>query len=87
VLNLCRGKKNKVWLIYAYHRESGKIVASNRRFAVWGNRDIKTAEKLRERIKELEVSHDLIATDNWDSFLAVFGDGGHVAGKRNTRWG
>jgi transposase-like protein len=23
-------KKNKVWLIYAYHRESGEIVASNR---------------------------------------------------------
>jgi hypothetical protein len=25
-------KKNKVWLIYAYHRESGEIVAY-----VWGN--------------------------------------------------
>jgi IS1 family transposase len=31
-------KKNKVWLIYAYHRESGEIVASNQRFAVWGKR-------------------------------------------------
>jgi IS1 family transposase len=38
-------KKNKVWLSYAYHRESGEIVAY-----VWGNWDIKTAEKLKERI-------------------------------------
>jgi hypothetical protein len=31
----CAGKKqNKVWLIYAYHRDTGEIVASNRRFAV-----------------------------------------------------
>jgi hypothetical protein len=29
-------KKSKVWLIYTYHRESGEMVASNRRFAVWG---------------------------------------------------
>jgi hypothetical protein len=33
-------KKNKVWLIYAYHRESGEIAAY-----VWGKRGIKTAEK------------------------------------------
>jgi transposase-like protein len=38
-------KKNKVWLIYAYHRESGEIVAF-----VWGKRDVKTAQKLRKRI-------------------------------------
>jgi hypothetical protein len=41
-------KKNKVWLIYAYHRESGEIVAF-----VWGKRDLKTAQKLRKRIKRL----------------------------------
>ena len=34
-------KKNKVWLIYAYHRSTGEIVAY-----VWGNRDYKTAKKL-----------------------------------------
>jgi hypothetical protein len=42
-------KKNKVWLIYTYYRESGEIVAY-----VWGKRDIKTAKKLMERIKRLE---------------------------------
>jgi hypothetical protein len=32
-----REKKNKIGLIYAYHRESGEIVASDLWFAVWGN--------------------------------------------------
>jgi hypothetical protein len=32
-------KKNKIWLIYAYHRGSGEIVAY-----VWGKRDLKTAK-------------------------------------------
>jgi IS1 family transposase len=72
-------KKNKVWLIYAYHRGSGEIVAY-----VWGNRDTKTAENLKERIKELGISYDLIATDNWGSFLSVFGEGGHLVGKEHT---
>jgi IS1 family transposase len=72
-------KKDKVWLIYAYHRGSGEIVAY-----VWGNRDIKTAERLKERIQELGISYDLIATDNWDSFLAVFGEGVHLVGKKHT---
>jgi hypothetical protein len=40
-------KQNKVWLIYAYHRATGEIAASNRRFAVWGKRDLKTALKLK----------------------------------------
>jgi IS1 family transposase len=39
-------KKNKVWLIYAYHRESGEIV-----WFLWGNRELKRAKKLRKRIK------------------------------------
>jgi IS1 family transposase len=54
-LDLLGRKKNNVRLIYAYHRGSGEIVASNRSFAVWGNRDTKTAEKLKERIKELGI--------------------------------
>jgi IS1 family transposase len=72
-------KKNKVWLIYAYHRESGEIVAY-----VWGKRDIKTAEKLRKQIKRLGISYGQIATDNWDSFLAVFGEDKHMVGKKYT---
>ena len=34
-------KSNKQWLIYAYHRKTGEIVAY-----VWGERDIKTGRIL-----------------------------------------
>jgi IS1 family transposase/transposase-like protein len=72
-------KKDKVWLIYAYHRESGEIVAY-----VWGKRDIKTAQKLRKRLKRLGISYERIATDNWDSFLSVFREDKHEVGKEHT---
>jgi hypothetical protein len=36
-------KKNKIWLIHAYERESGEIVSF-----VWGKRGLKTARKLRK---------------------------------------
>jgi IS1 family transposase len=58
--------------MYAYHRASGEIVSSNRRFAAWGKRDLKTALKLKKRIKRLGISYDRIATDGWNSFLAAF---------------
>jgi IS1 family transposase len=72
-------KKNRQWLIYAYHRESGEIVAW-----VWGRRDLKTARKLRERLVSLGVSYDRVCTDNWESFVAVFGQDNHVVGKTDT---
>jgi IS1 family transposase len=72
-------RKNKVWLSYAYHRESGEIVAY-----VWGKRDIKTAQKLRKRIQRLGISYDWIGTDNWDSFLATFREDRHLVGKKHT---
>ena len=72
-------KSNKIWLIYAYHRETGEIVAY-----VWGKRDTETAAKLRERLKCLGVSYDSIASDDWDSFLAAFGDDVKLIGKSNT---
>lgn len=56
-------KSNKQWLIYAYDRESGEIVAY-----VWGKRDLATAKKLREKLIELSVSYDRIHIDSWDSF-------------------
>jgi IS1 family transposase len=77
-------KENKVWLIYAYHRESGEIVASNRRFAVWGKRDLKTAQKLSKRIKRLGISYDMVGTDDWDSFISAFVEDNHEAGKEYT---
>ncbi len=60
-------KSNKVWLIYAYHRSSGEIVAW-----VFGKRNYKTAKALREKIKALGISYDLIAIDDWKSFKKAF---------------
>ncbi|WP_318779338.1 IS1 family transposase, partial [Psychrobacter sp. FME6] len=48
-------KKRKVWLIYAYDRATNEIVAY-----VWGKRDLKTAKKLRARLKQLKVSYGSI---------------------------
>jgi IS1 family transposase len=72
-------KKNKIWLIYAYDRGSGEIVAY-----VWGKRDFKTADKLRRRLKRLEVRYNRIATDEWGSFLKAFKDDELLVGKQYT---
>lgn len=73
-------KKNKVWLIYAYHRETGEIVSY-----VWGKRDCKTAKKLRDKLKSMGIGYDRIYTDKWDSFIAVFHQDNHIIGKENTQ--
>ena len=70
-------KSNKIWLIYAYERESGEIVCF-----VWGKRDLQTAQKLKDKLSDLGVSYGSIATDNWDSFIAVFKDDNHLVGKK-----
>jgi IS1 family transposase len=72
-------KKNKLWLLYAYHRETGKIVAY-----VWGNRDLKTAQKLRKRLKDLGVTYNKIVMDNWDSFVTAFATDKKLIGKKHT---
>jgi insertion element IS1 protein InsB len=72
-------KTNKIWLIYAYHRETGEIVAY-----VWGKRDLKTAKKLRKRLKQLGVTYDRIACDEWDSFLTAFNEDKKLVGKKYT---
>ena len=72
-------KKNKVWLIYAYHRATGEIVA----FA-WGKRNAKTARKLRKKLSSLSVSFDTVYTDDWESFKLAFSADNHVTWKRNT---
>jgi transposase-like protein len=48
-------KGKKYWLIYAYEREGGEIVAY-----VWGKRDLKTAKRLREKLFKLGVSFGCI---------------------------
>jgi IS1 family transposase len=72
-------KKHKVWLIYAYRRESGEIVGY-----VWGKRDLKTARKLRKRLRWLGMTWDTIATDDWDSFLTAFADDNRLTDKACT---
>ena len=60
-------KKNKVWLIYAYHRATGEIVSY-----VWGKRNLKTAKKMRDKLKIMRINYNVIYTDKWDSFISVF---------------
>ena len=69
-------KGNKQWLIYAYHRETGEIVAY-----VWGRRDLATVKKLKARLKELRVKYARIASDNWDSFVTAFKEYKQLVGK------
>jgi IS1 family transposase len=69
-------KKNKIWLIYAYHRESVAYV--------WGKGDLKTAKKLGKRLRRLGISCDRVATDDWDSFLSALAEDKHDTGKKHT---
>ena len=72
-------KSNKKWLLYAYHRETGEIVAY-----VWGKRDKRTANKLRKRLKKQGITYDSIAIDNWEAFKAAFKDNKKLVGKQYT---
>jgi len=72
-------KSNKVWLIYAYDRAGGEIVA----FA-WGKRDQETANNLKRKLLDSGVTYDSIATDDWDSFAAAFNEDSHIKGKKYT---
>ncbi|MHC6201730.1 IS1 family transposase [Breznakiellaceae bacterium SP9] len=73
-------KKNKKWFIYAYHRETGEIVAF-----VWGKRDYKTAKRLLDKIKTLGITVEKYATDWWSSFIKTFKDENHAVGKEFTQ--
>jgi IS1 family transposase/transposase-like protein len=72
-------KKNKLWLIYAYHRATGEIVAF-----VWGKRNTKTAKELRKKLSSLGVSFDTVYSDDWGSFKGAFHADNHITGKENT---
>ena len=72
-------KKNKVWLIYAYDRGSGEIVAY-----VWGKRNLRTVKALRKKLAGFEVTFETVYTDDWKSFKKAFKDDSHVVGKANT---
>jgi IS1 family transposase/transposase-like protein len=72
-------KKHKKWLIYAYDRSGGEVVAF-----IWGKRDYKTAHKLRRRLMKPGITYDSIATDDWDSFIKTFAPDKHFVGKQYT---
>ena len=72
-------KKNKVWLIYADHRETGEIVAY-----VWGKRNTNTAKMLRKKLDELNISFHTVYSDAWESFLNAFGNDNLIAGRTHT---
>jgi len=72
-------KKNKQWLIYAYHRASGEIVAF-----VWGKRNLKTAKMLRNKLAFGGVGFDTVYSDSWESFTVAFASDNHITGKINT---
>jgi len=72
-------KNNKKWLLYAYDRQSGEIVAF-----VWGSRNTKTAKALRKKLIDLEITYDCIATDDWVSFKKAFAKDNHIIGKEHT---
>ena len=56
-----------MWFIYAYYRDSGKVVSF-----VWGKRNLKTGEKLRKWLKRMGISYDKIAIDERDSVQSAF---------------
>ena len=72
-------KSNKVWLIYAYHREGGEIVSY-----VWGKRNLKTVRKLRKNLSDMGITFDSICTDEWQSFVRAFSTDNHTVGKSHT---
>ncbi|STZ07608.1 Transposase and inactivated derivatives [Moraxella caprae] len=72
-------KKNKVWLIYAYDKGTGEIVAF-----VWGKRNLATAKKLKIQLTQLGITFNKIACDDWDSFLTAFKHSLKQVGKRFT---
>jgi insertion element IS1 protein InsB len=73
-------KKNKVWLVYVYHRTTGEIVGW-----VFGKRNLYTAKKLRNKIKKMGISFDTICMDDWKSFKTAFKDCNCKIGKYWTK--
>jgi IS1 family transposase len=50
----------------------------------WGKRDLKTAQRLRNKLFKLDVSFGYICTDDWQSFVTIFKADNHVIGKAHT---
>jgi hypothetical protein len=47
-------------------------------------RILKTAQKLKKKLKRLGITYDRIATDDWQSFVSTFTKTEHDIGKKHT---
>lgn len=71
-------KTGKRWILYAYCPETKEIIGY-----VIGKRNKKTVKELYKMLKNIEI--DEYCTDNWKSFVSVFGKENHKIGKRFTK--
>ena len=78
-MDICKKKSKRYWLIYAYHRATGEIVAW-----VWGKRNYKTSKRLKDKLVSLGITFNTIYTDNWDAFKKTYKYDNHIIGKENT---
>ncbi len=74
---LPRFKKNKLWIIKAVDRGTGRTVAW-----VTGGRDTETFRRLYDKVKHL--TECIFHTDDWDAFTKVLPPERHVIGKAHT---
>lgn len=70
-------KNNKVWIIKAIDRATGKILAWEQ-----GGRDAATVQKLYEKLKHLDKC--IFYTDAWEAFAKVLPSERHKVGKQYT---
>jgi insertion element IS1 protein InsB len=73
----CRFKKNKLWLIKAIDRSTGRTVAW-----VLGNRDTATFQRLYDKVRHLTGC--TFYTDDWKAFAQILPPERHIAGKAHT---
>jgi IS1 family transposase len=72
-LDIGGGNEDQDRAYYAHHRKK----QGNCGVCIEGKQDLKTALKVRKRIKRMRISYERITTDNWDSFLSAFAEDNH----------
>jgi len=45
---------------------------------------VKTAKRLRKKLRDLGVTYDCIASDKWEAFVSAFCEGTQLIGKAHT---
>lgn len=70
-------QKNKLWVIKAIDRRTGKTIAW-----VLGKRDTNTFKRLYDKVKHLTKA--TFYTDSWDAFAKILPPERHIIGKKYT---